>query len=199
MLRDEPGGDLPSIYQRVEYIGISASGPYLETNYTPVRGDEIECGYRINGAAVAALFSAGTGKYQTVFVADTSNGRYYVKAFQTGSATDVTIWNGNKANILLKNPTSVFSVSSGDVSVSTPFQGALDGNETNLRLFRRRNGDAGVASLIYSFTIANGGATKLDLIPCYRKADGTIGMYDTVSGSFFTNAGTGTFTKGADV
>lgn len=36
-------------------------------------------------------------------------------------------------------------------------------------------------------------------VPCYRKADGVIGMYDIVSKTFFTNAGTGSFTKGADV
>lgn len=37
------------------------------------------------------------------------------------------------------------------------------------------------------------------LIPCYRKNDNEIGMYDTVSKSFFTNSGTGTFLKGANV
>ena len=37
------------------------------------------------------------------------------------------------------------------------------------------------------------------LIPCYRKNDNEIGMYDTVSKTFFTNQGTGTFLKGADV
>ena len=38
-----------------------------------------------------------------------------------------------------------------------------------------------------------------DFIPCYRISDGVIGLYDKVSGKFYTNAGTGTFTKGADV
>lgn len=36
-------------------------------------------------------------------------------------------------------------------------------------------------------------------VPCYRKSDGEIGMYDIVSGAFFANVGTGTFVKGADV
>ena len=38
-----------------------------------------------------------------------------------------------------------------------------------------------------------------NLIPCYRKADSVVGMYDTVAKVFRTNVGTGTFTKGADV
>lgn len=36
-------------------------------------------------------------------------------------------------------------------------------------------------------------------VPCYRRSDGVIGMYDIVSNKFFTNEGTGSFTKGADV
>lgn len=35
-----------------------------------------------------------------------------------------------------------------------------------------------------------------NLIPCYRKSDNTIGMYDLVNGVFYTNAGTGSFNKG---
>ena len=38
-----------------------------------------------------------------------------------------------------------------------------------------------------------------DLVPCYRKSDGVIGMYDIVRKIFLTNVGSGTFTKGADV
>lgn len=43
------------------------------------------------------------------------------------------------------------------------------------------------------------GTRLIDLIPCYRKSDGEIGMYDLISNTFFTNAGTGAFTKGSDV
>ena len=38
-----------------------------------------------------------------------------------------------------------------------------------------------------------------DMIPCYRRSDNVIGMFDKVSQTFFTNAGTGTFTKGNNV
>lgn len=36
------------------------------------------------------------------------------------------------------------------------------------------------------------------LIPVRRKSDNELGMYDTVSGTFFTNAGTGSFTAGSE-
>ena len=45
----------------------------------------------------------------------------------------------------------------------------------------------------------NGVTTTRELVPCYRKADSVVGMYDTVGNTFFTNAGTGTFTAGPNV
>ena len=60
----------------------------------------------------------------------------------------------------------------------------------------------------------NGGRTKIykyirtnlttgnavqNLVPCYRIADSVKGMYDIVSGTFFTNVLTGTFEVGPDV
>lgn len=36
----------------------------------------------------------------------------------------------------------------------------------------------------------------IELIPCYRKSDSKPGMYDIVSGYFYTNLGTGDFLKG---
>lgn len=38
-----------------------------------------------------------------------------------------------------------------------------------------------------------------NFIPCYRKSDNEPGMYDTITGTFYTNSGTGTFTVGNDV
>ena len=40
---------------------------------------------------------------------------------------------------------------------------------------------------------------EINLIPCYRKSDSEPGMYDTVTKTFYTNAGTGEFLVGADV
>ncbi len=45
----------------------------------------------------------------------------------------------------------------------------------------------------------NGDDLSRDFVPCYRKSDGEAGMYDMVTGQFFTNQGTGEFKVGADV
>lgn len=49
------------------------------------------------------------------------------------------------------------------------------------------------------FIVRQSGDDVCHLIPCYRKSDGEIGMYDLASKTFLANAGTGSFMKGADV
>ena len=58
---------------------------------------------------------------------------------------------------------------------------------------------------LYSLKIYTGG-TKVnnsimvrDFVPCYRKADRVSGLYDTVSGKFFENQGTGEFLIGGEL
>ena len=38
-----------------------------------------------------------------------------------------------------------------------------------------------------------------DFIPCYRKSDNEVGLYDIVNNQFYTNQGTGNFTKGNNI
>ena len=54
--------------------------------------------------------------------------------------------------------------------------------------------------VLYGAKIYDGDNNLLrDFYPVYRKADNTIGMYDAVTNTFFINAGSGTFLKGANV
>ena len=52
---------------------------------------------------------------------------------------------------------------------------------------------------IYSCKIYSDTEPVRDFVPCYRKSDNTIGLYDLVNDVFYTNAGTGVFLKGEDV
>ena len=55
-----------------------------------------------------------------------------------------------------------------------------------------------LASRFYYVELDNG-TTKRNFIPARRNSDGEIGMYDTVSNTFFTNNGTGKFIAGPAV
>lgn len=49
---------------------------------------------------------------------------------------------------------------------------------------------------IYAVKFYSGDTLLFDGVPCYRKSDGNAGIYDTVSGTFFGNSGTGEFLIG---
>jgi len=50
---------------------------------------------------------------------------------------------------------------------------------------------------VYGLKFYEAGSLKREYVPCYRKSDGVAGLYDIISGKFYTNAGTGSFKKGS--
>lgn len=49
------------------------------------------------------------------------------------------------------------------------------------------------------YAVAGGSTRTAYLIPCYRKSDNEVSMFDLEAGEFCTKIGSGSFTKGADV
>lgn len=75
-------------------------------------------------------------------------------------------------------------------------------NDTLIAMNAAKVNPAGARSSIhrfYYFRILDGDDVLIDLVPCYRKADGEVGMFDLVSQTFYANAGTGDFTRGRAV
>ena len=76
--------------------------------------------------------------------------------------------------------------------------GIVFGSETaNLKLFYGYNSNTAGKICYYIHEKADG--RKLALYACYRKSDGVIGMYDVENDVFYTNDGSGDFTKGQDI
>ncbi len=110
----------------------------------------------------------------------TSFDEYYATTHHIQWKTDGTVWyNGENVHQL---------------------DGPYDTTENyNIFMFRANPG-ATPANKFYSKTrmyylkfCAQDGALLRDFVPCKRVSDGVPGMYDAVSGTFFTNKGTGTF------
>lgn len=209
MLRNISGGDggLPSGYQQVEWISTSAAlgNAFINTAYTPHIGDEVYLKFSPASMNQCCPCSAGTGTYQFIAITQ-GNGQTYIRAF-SNSAAAFTL--GYRANSELELHSSkdggtyktLFkNISDGTQHTYTNTTIAeLDGSAINLYLFRRRNNNSIYSGKIFAFWAKDSGGNFIaNYIPCYRKSDGVIGMYDTVSNAFFTSANSGTFTKGAD-
>ena len=65
-------------------------------------------------------------------------------------------------------------------------------NNTTIKIIS----SGGMITRIYSFVIKDNANTLFNGIPAKRNSDNAIGMYDTVTQTFFTNSGTGTFIAG---
>jgi len=64
-------------------------------------------------------------------------------------------------------------------------------NDTEASLFSKAK--------MYSLKVSDAGVLLGNFVPCYRKSDQKPGMYDLVSGEFYTNAGSREFIVGSDV
>ena len=69
----------------------------------------------------------------------------------------------------------------------------------NLWLFSRTNNNRNCKARIYKFDISENAVLVRSYIPCYRKSDNVIGMYDLINDVFHTNSGSGKFIYGIDM
>lgn len=67
-----------------------------------------------------------------------------------------------------------------------------------LRLFMREGASSSASCTMYYMKLWDGNTLVRNFVPC-KNASNVVGMYDLVSGQFFTNAGTGDFTAGTAV
>lgn len=187
---DEPieaRANIPSEYEEVEYIE-STGTQYIDTNYTPVQGDDLEFKNVTINTFNGVLFSAGIESYQLILLGLGSV--CYYKYFQTGNAAASsfsTITNGNikvlNGNLYINNV----------LKAQADYGGAVN---TTLNIFQRANNTSNLIGKIGEIIISNNGIIKRDFIPCYRKSDNVAGLYDLVNNTFYTNQGTGNFIVG---
>lgn len=199
---------LPSAYQQVEWIE-GKHGPVINTENRLTTESEIRLGAQVvgNTTSTQALAVCGKTSPSVLFLGyyDTSIRLMgYVNYARSASKTfDKNLGGAIHDYIFNKSECKIDGVSviTFDGAMTTEFS-----QDTSMCIFGYQ--DSTDPNLAYSrqswsrcsyFQIYDNGVLVNDLVPCYRKSDGVIGMYDLVQRAFRTNVGTGTFTKGADV
>ena len=200
-------GPLPSAYQQVEYIAVASTiGAYIDLGFAFDTGATVHLSQYVPASGTTYIFGAteNSGKlrcilsnpYGTEGQMYGSSGTAYIQC----TAEYVVGWNDyilTYKNGLLKAENTTMGVYD-----DSPKQREY-AMTNNLYLFAQNyNGSPRFGNIrqVRSFQYYDKNDTLIcDLIPCYRKSDGVIGMYDIVRKIFLTNAGSGSFTKGADV
>lgn len=210
--------EIPLAYQRVDYIA-SDGNQYIDTgvlasDYT----DRIT--YDLKMALTALTASKHNYFYGCLYegkrsgnvcIPSTNTSRIYAFCGDSGAVADLVEAPGINNDFTLSVSTSPLVSTVSGVYNGNNFEitGQATGTmpSANIWLFAcNLNGaptsgtSAPCTAKLYSFSMTKADGTPIrNFVPCYRKSDNVIGLYDTVGGMFYTNKGTRSFTKGADV
>ena len=197
------GGRLPSEYQEVEWIGNDSSA-WLNINEHFERYDEVETELQIDFTTYDSYLISHR-PWNTP-----NNSRFFMGGVNPNGNLGIGFGTegGNNANLrpgtALTNDWLVWTYDNEYFEIASLNIGCNVSNWTSnfsatqtISIFRDwwtiRKGK------IKYYKQKRNGQTIVDLIPCYRKSDNVIGMYDVATSTFYTNQGSGTFTKGNDV
>lgn len=198
------GGRLPSAYQEVEYIGKdSNNGSYINTGISAVANTiDVQSKYSIDASAdcylMAVRVSGGSkqfcfcGYYSWKHQFAYSN-YFYAGSYSPGTTVTADVhFEQNNQKIYIDETLIDDRSTNALMDIDLPYY-----------LFGRNYGgslDKQIkAGKIYYWKIKKNGTLVRDYVPCYRKSDDEIGLFDLVSNGFFPNDGAGLFIKGADV
>lgn len=198
---------LPEEYQRVEYIESSGTQfiqlpiGFYPTDRIYIKGANLQI--NTNDKFLVASNTWNNNKNRFALFGSTSNTGINRRIYNIGygaEQTGLTFYGmGVSADdathkIAYANKTSTIDNGLCIVGIAN----VVFGTETaNLKLFYGYNSNTAGKICYYIHKKADG--RKLALYACYRKSDGVIGMYDVENDVFYTNNGTGDFTKGQDV
>ena len=196
-------------YQRVEYIESAeeATYPYIITdiyadNNTgveviasfPVLQDRIPMGSRED---------SGSTRFYCVYPLSASSCYY---GFNIGSSISCS----TKINTIYRLQTNfmnsrqaIIYEENGTRKAFGNFTQTLSEHTVPIAIFGYNSASSGTVTSkreykLYSARLSKGFDIIREYIPCYRKSDGVVGLYEKFTGTFLT-AETGEFTKGADI
>lgn len=197
---------LPEEYQQVDWIqAANGVGAYLDLGFTFDKAALIKIGIYCDSLQTSGqIFGAAenNGKLRCMITAPFSSASTASFYGSTGST-----YNNKTYGMTSGKNEFEFSLKKGEMRIVRKDLGTIatetsQGEYTmtsNLLLFGQNyNGTVRYAGLrkVYYFKYYDANNNLIcDLVPCYRKADQTIGMYDTVRNIFLTNAGSGYFTR----
>ncbi len=196
-------------YQRVEYIESAEEGtyPYITTdvyadNTTgvevvasfPTMADRIPMGSRED---------SGSTRFYCVYPLSTSSCYY---GFNIGSSISCS----TKVNTVYRLNTNfmnsrqaIIYEKDGTRKAFANFTQTLSQHTVPIAIFGYNSASSGAVTSkreykLYSARISKGFDVIREYIPCYRKSDGTVGLYEKFTHQFLTTE-VGAFAKGADV
>lgn len=203
-VRDKSG--LPSGYQRVEFLQ-SSNKEFIDLGYTlNAETDDIELDIQLlSDSSSTNFFGARSTTTNRVYTLATgiSGGacRWRWGWVNSSDYVPTTVADTNRHTLKVDHTAQTLSVDgvvvdtrSKDTSIGTPATATLFAIHSTLG-----DGYYFGSLKIFGYKKWTNNVLSQNLIPCRRKSDSVLGMYDLISNTFLTNGGTGAFTAGADI
>ncbi len=187
---------LPEGYTRLQYLQFTGT-QYINTGIKANNNTKAEGVFYINSGFNGHVFgSYNSGAYFRIYV---PSGSITGTVFGGTSFTPSSIVPGDFARttsirikldntgIYIGNKTFSYTSTPGSfTATSNMYLGAINAYSSNSKYLQGK---------VYTFNIVQNGTLVRNFIPA-KNSSNVLGMYDTVSETFFTNAGSGTFTAG---
>ena len=195
---------LPSEYQEVEYLESTGTqwiktdikGKFSVSLESEVIFTDKQDSYSV-GFLDGSFRISGNGYYGH----RTQNG--YGSTYSLGPSNSLMLSKRYKYKTIFEPGNQEVYLDDVLVSTSTFAKNVDTLTGVHFGIFARLNNDTSASLFskvkMYYLKISDGGELLGHFIPCYRKFDNKPGMYDTVSKTFYTNAGTGEFLVGPNV
>ena len=206
---------LPNEYQEVEYI--ESTGTQCINTGIPLNQYR-KCEMEFSPTSIGTMQIIDGGYTNTSEQDDTRNylridsdgmlNLQYARSNTSYKLSSVVIASNTKYAISYKMLASSCSLTVNGTEYSNLIGVTLITNGNNVFLFGESFKDKNLtktyeaSALIKLYTAKyydSNGILIRNFIPCYRKLDNEIGLYDLVNNVFYTNAGTGVFLVGTEV
>lgn len=186
---------IPSAYQEVEWIKGESCRMYL--GYVP----------KISPRVITKMAINAAGDYDAMGFTSNTAPSFIIDVSYNGTS-DYTDWYNRYGSTskysfnhqLIKDVPNTYEfgpiVYVDGVQKANPGIFDWSNNNQEFMLFMGRTRHPGVT--FYNFSLYDGDNLIKDLVPCYRKTDNVIGMYDLISKTFITSD-VGTLSKGPNI
>lgn len=190
-------------YQRVDYITRKASGGWIRTDFIANNTSGLELSFSVPSFSDTATMGSRESSV--------TNGRCYVFYPRT-TAIGYIGWNtaqgwsvSTSANTQyttrlnwLNSRKAVILNADGTTKATKSISGTLVQQTKPIDICTYNNGN-GRAMSLYGARFTQDSEIVREFIPCYRKSDGEIGMWETFTETFFPSQVLNGFTKGNDI
>lgn len=180
---------LPDEYQQIEYVETTGT-QYFDTGVPLISGIKMVVDWVYKDASSGNSYTGGHigSPGNRWLVGSQRQKNYYFAVGTSNLATEFALGNRDTIEAYWANKASYIKVN-GVKSTSVDFASYVLGNEPNYTFYLGATNRNGAAASIPRLTIYNckfyqNDVLVRDYIPCYRKSDNQVGLYDLVNNKF---------------